>query len=105
MNDLVFLSKRVLNHALPGRINAVRADKKLNVPLVMTRDEVAVVLSLMNGTAQLLAKFLYGSGLPIMEAVRLRVKDIDESEYKCLHRRDRGIPGSWRAAHTTVAYV
>src|SRR6266571_9337447 len=77
MNALVFLYKRVLNHALEDRINAVRADKKVNVPVVMTRDEVATVLSLLEGTPQLVAKLLYGSGLRIMEAVRLRVKDID----------------------------
>ena len=77
MNALVFLYKRVLNHALEDRMNAVRADKKVNVPVVMTRDEVATVLSLMAGTPQLVAKLLYGSGLRIMEAVRLRVKDID----------------------------
>jgi integrase len=44
----------------------------------MTREEVATVLSLMRGTPQLVAKMLYGSGLRIMEAVRLRVKDILE---------------------------
>src|SRR5262245_20964361 len=77
MNALVFLYKRVLHHALEDRINAVRADKKVTVPVVMTRDEVATVLSLMEGTPQLVAKLLYGSGLRIMEAVRLRVKDID----------------------------
>ena len=77
MNALVFLYKRVLTHALQGSINAVRANKKINVPVVMTREEVATVLSLMDGTAQLVAKLLYGSGLRIMEAVRLRVKDID----------------------------
>ena len=77
MNALVFLYKRVLNHTLEGRINAVRADKKINVPVVMTREEVAAVISLLDGTAQLVAKLLYGSGLRIMEAVRIRVKDID----------------------------
>jgi site-specific recombinase XerD len=77
MNALVFLYKRVLNHALEGRINAVRAAKKINVPVVMTRAEVAAIISLMDGTAQLVAKLLYGSGLRIMEAVRLRVQDID----------------------------
>src|SRR2546426_6744155 len=77
MNALVFLDKRVLNHAMEGRINAVRADKKITVPVVMTREEVAAVISLMDGTAQVVAKLLYGSGLRIMEAVRLRVKDID----------------------------
>ena len=77
MNALVFLYKRVLDHAMEGRINAVRADKKTNVPVVMTREEVAAVISLLDGTAQLVAKLLYGSGLRIMEAVRIRVKDID----------------------------
>src|SRR3990172_8216569 len=43
----------------------------------MMRDEVAAVISLLEGTPQLVAKLLYGSGLRIMEAVRLRVKDVD----------------------------
>jgi integron integrase len=77
MNALVFLYKRVLNHTLEGHINAVRAAKKINVPVVMTRAEVAAIISLMDGTAQLVAKLLYGSGVRIMEAVRLRVQDID----------------------------
>ena len=77
MNALVFLYKRVLKHPMKESINAVRADKKINVPVVMTREEVAAVISLMGGTAQVVAKLLYGSGLRIMEAVRLRVKDVD----------------------------
>jgi site-specific recombinase XerD len=49
MNALVFLYKykRVLNHAMEGSINAVRADQKINVPVVMTREEVAAVISLL----------------------------------------------------------
>jgi integron integrase len=90
MNALVFLYKRVLNHVLEGRINAVRADKKINVPVVMTRDEVAAVLVLMDGTPQLVAKLLYGSGLRIMEAVRLRVKDIDFSMKQLTVRSGKG---------------
>ena len=77
MHALMFLDTRVLNHSLPGNINAVRADKKINVPVVMTREAVAAVISLLDGTAQVVAKLLYGSGLRIMEAVRIRVKDID----------------------------
>ena len=77
MNALVFLDTRVLNHALEGRIHAVRTDKKINVPMVLTRDEVAAVISLLDGTARLVAKCLYGSGIRIMEAVLIRVKDID----------------------------
>jgi site-specific recombinase XerD len=89
MHALVFLYKRVLNHALPGSINAVRADKKITVPVVMTREEVAV-LSLMDGTAQVVAKLLYGSGLRIMEAVRLRVKDIDYQMKQLTVRAGKG---------------
>ena len=50
MNALVFLYKRVLNHALEDRINAIRADKKVNVPVVMTREEVAAIIALLEGT-------------------------------------------------------
>ena len=78
MHALVFLDTRLLTHALPGRINAGRADKTIHVPVVMTRVEVAAVISRMDGTAQVVAKLLYGSGLRIMEAVRLKVKNIDD---------------------------
>jgi integron integrase len=77
MNALIFLYKRVLKLSMEGDINAVRAERKVNVPVVMTREEVAAVISLMNGTPQLVAKLLYGSGLRIMEAVRLRIQDVD----------------------------
>lgn len=77
MNALVFLYKRVLQQPMPGNIDAVRATKKAHIPVVMTREEVAAVLSFMEGTPQLIAKLLYGSGVRIMEAVRLRVQDID----------------------------
>ena len=90
MNALVFLYKRVLNHALQDRINAVRADKKINVPVVMTREEVAAVISLMDGTTQVVVKLLYGSGLRIMEAVRLRVKDIDYPMKQLTARSGKG---------------
>jgi integron integrase len=77
MNALVFLYKHVLKRSLDGNINAVWARKKVNIPVVMTREEVACVITLMEGTPQLVAKLLYGSGLRITEALRLRVQDID----------------------------
>ena len=48
--------------------------ERLHVPVLMTRDEVRAVITLMQGTPQLIAKLLYGCGLRIMEAVRLRVQ-------------------------------
>ena len=77
MNALVFLYKHVLKEPLDKEINAVRAPKKVTVPVVMTREEVAQVILLMEGTPQLVVKLLYGSGLRISEAVRLRIHDID----------------------------
>lgn len=90
MNALVFLYKRALHHELPERINAMRASKKINVPVVMTRDEVGAVLAFMGGTSQLVAMLLYGSGLRIMEAVRLRVKDIDYQMKQLTVRAGKG---------------
>ena len=83
MNALVFLYKHVLKRPLDQEINAVRASRKINIPVVMTREEVAQIIALMEGVPQLIVKLLYGSGLRIMETVRLRVQDIDY-ELKCL---------------------
>jgi integron integrase len=77
MNALVFLYRKVLEVALDQRIDAVRAERKVNVPVVLDRPEVARVLALLQGEPQVIVKLLYGSGLRIMEAVRLRIKDID----------------------------
>src|SRR5437660_1871411 len=77
MNALVFLYKRVLQVPLGGAISAVRAGRKVNLPVVLSRPEVAKVISLVEGVAQLVVQLLYGSGLRIMESVRLRIKDVD----------------------------
>ena len=102
MNALVFLYKRVLTHTLEGRINAVRADKKVNVPVVMTREEVAAIISLMDGTAQLVAKLLYGSDLRSMEAVRLRVQDIDFQMKQLAVRSGKGDRDRFTTFPTTL---
>jgi len=77
MNALVFLYKRVLKKPLEQSVDAVRAKKKVNIPVVMSREEVAQVIAVMDGVPQVIVKLLYGGGLRIMEALRLRVQDID----------------------------
>src|SRR6266699_2083885 len=77
MNALVFLYKRVLEQPLGGAIDAVRAERKVNVPVVLTREEVGRVVPLMAGVPQLIVKLLYGFGMRLMECVRLRVKYVD----------------------------
>jgi len=77
-NAILFLYRNVLNISLEGeRIDAVRARKKRNLPVVLTKDEVKRVIIAMFGVHQLMAKLLYGSGLRLMECIRLRVHDID----------------------------
>ena len=75
-NALVFLYRQVLKLPLEEQINAVRAERKVNLPVVLTREEVVKVIALLEGEPQLIVKLLYGSGLRIMEAVRLRIKVI-----------------------------
>jgi hypothetical protein len=62
MNALVFLYRKVLEVPLDQKIDAVRAERKQNVPVVMTREEVSKVVSLLEGVPQLIVKLLYGSG-------------------------------------------
>ena len=90
MNALVFLYKKVLKQPLDEEINAVRAPKKINVPVVMSREEVAQVITLIEGVPQLVVKLLYGSGLRIMEAVRLRIQDIDYAFKQLTVRSGKG---------------
>ncbi len=60
-----------------GRIEAIRANKGKQIPTVMSADEVVKVLDHLHGVHAVIAKLLYGCGLRISEAIRLRVKDID----------------------------
>ena len=77
LNALVFLYKAVLKQPLDGAINAVRAESKSHIPVVLTTEEVVRLLVLLEGVPQLVVKVLYGSGLRINEAIRWRVQDVD----------------------------
>jgi len=77
-NAILFLYRDVLKISLDDvEIKAVRARKKRNLPVVLTKQEVKRVILTMTGTYQLMAKLLYGSGLRLMECIRLRVHDLD----------------------------
>ena len=77
MNALVFLYKQVLDAPLQKRIEAIRSSKNRHIPVVLSPEEVKQILARLEGVPQLLVKLLYGSGLRITEAVRLRVQDLD----------------------------
>jgi integron integrase len=86
---LLFLYGRVLEQPLEG-VDALRAERKPRVPEVLTPEEVRRVIALLEGGPQLVMKLIYGSGLRLMEALRLRIKDID---FKMLSVTVRGGKG------------
>ena len=87
---LLFLYKEVLGSELPWLENVESAKRPQRLPVVLTRTEVDAVLSRMHGTNGLIARLLYGSGLRLMEAVRLRVKDLELERCEILVRDGKG---------------
>ncbi len=77
MNSILFLYREVLNMPLEDDIAPVRSRRQPRLPVVMSQEEVKKVLAYMQGIHLLMAKLLYGSGLRLMECVRLRVQDLD----------------------------
>jgi integron integrase len=86
----VFLYKVVLDRPLGEIQGAIRAKKPQRLPVVLTADEVRGVLQQLSGTHWLVACLLYGSGLRLMEAIRLRVKDLDFDHRAILVRQGKG---------------
>ncbi len=77
LNALVFLYKNILKTPLEDIGSFRRSRKQVKLPTVLDRDEVSRLLNCMSGMHLVIASMLYGSGLRRIEAVRLRVKDID----------------------------
>jgi hypothetical protein len=72
------------------RLDAVRAKKPQRLPTVMTRAETRRVIAGLSGVHQLIGKLLYGSGLRLMECLRLRVKDVDFAQHHLVVRQGKG---------------
>ena len=84
LSALLFLYKNVLGMTIEQVPDIVRAKKPQKLPVVLDRDEVRRVINNLIGVHKLVAALLYGSGLRLMEALQLRVKDLDFS-YSCIH--------------------
>ena len=87
---LLFLYREVLRIPIGTVEGIVRAKRPQRLPVVLTRSEVSAVLSRMTGTPKLVAALLYGSGLRLLEGVRLRVKDVDLESGELLVRDGKG---------------
>lgn len=87
---LLFLYKEVLQLELPWLDNVTQAKAPKRLPVVMTENEVRAVLARLDGAIWLICSLLYGSGLRIMECLRLRVKDVDLERCEILVREGKG---------------
>ena len=97
LSALLFLYRGVLRRELDGLDSAVRARRPTRLPVVLSRDEVRALLAGLTPPHRLVATLLYGGGLRLLEALRLRVKDVDFQRHQICVRepkggRDRAVP-------------
>ncbi|UWX03481.1 integron integrase [Pseudoxanthomonas sp. NC8] len=90
LSALLFLYREVLGVELPWLENVVRAKRPQRLPTVLAAGEVARLLACMEGRPWLLASLLYGTGMRLMEGLRLRVKDVDFARLEILVRDGKG---------------
>lgn len=87
---LLFLYKEILGVELPWLDDVEQAKTNKRLPVVLTKAEVQQVLSHLSGTQHLVVSLLYGTGMRILEALRLRVKDVDFARKEILIRDGKG---------------
>lgn len=87
---VLFLYKQVLERDIGLVQGVTRAKSSVRVPVVMSRDEVQLVLNRLQGREWLMASLMYGAGLRVMECVRLRVKDVDFGFSQIIVRDGKG---------------
>lgn len=87
---LLYLYKQVLAINLPWLDEVIQAKRPRRLPVVLTPSEVRQLLLHMDGTTGLIAQLLYGTGMRLMEALRLRVKDIEFTRREIVIREGKG---------------
>jgi integron integrase len=87
---ILFLYREVLGVELPWLENVTQAKTPARLPVVLTKAEVARVLGELRGTHQLFGRLLYGTGLRLLEGLRLRVHDVDFARREILVRNGKG---------------
>jgi integron integrase len=87
---ILFLYKEVLKLELAWMTDIVSAKRPIRLPVVLTQSEVAALLPHTSGTSGLILRLLYGTGMRIMECLRLRVKDVDFERCEITVREGKG---------------
>ena len=90
LSALLFLYRHVIGREVGELTDLVRARKSRRLPVVLTRDEVKAVLSQLDGGTWLMASLMYGSGLRLMECLRLRVLDVEFTRGEIVVRDGKG---------------
>jgi len=90
LSALLYLYREVLGIALPWLDNVNRPTRKRRIPSVLTRAAVAGLFAHMGGQTALLARLLYGTGMRLMEGMRLRIKDVDFERHVIIVRDAKG---------------
>lgn len=90
LSALLFLYRHVLAREIGDLGEVIRARKPKRLPVVMTREEAKAVLGQLRGDKWLMASLMYGSGLRLMECLRLRVQDIDFARNEIMVRDVKG---------------
>jgi integrase len=87
---ILFLYKRVLHRDIGPLGQVIRARKQRRLPVVLSREEVRRILGQLSGTKWLMASLLYGTGMRLIECLRLRIKDLDFSYQQIFVREGKG---------------
>ena len=87
---IIFLYREVLDSELPWLDDVEQAKKPQRLPVVLTVGEVQALLSRLGGTHALMGRLMYGTGMRLMETVRLRVKDVDFERREIIVREGKG---------------
>ena len=90
LSALLFLYRNVIGKEVGDLGHVIRARKPIHLPVVLTREEVKALLDQLSGDKWLMASLMYGSGLRLMECLRLRVQDIDFSRNEIMVRDGKG---------------
>jgi len=90
LNSLVFFYREVLGHNIDSLFTFTKASAPRRLPTVLSQDEMRRLLAALNGRSKLMASLMYGTGMRVMECVRLRVQDIDFDYLQITVRQGKG---------------
>lgn len=110
LSALLFMYRDVLDIQLPWMESVVRAKRPQRIPVVLSREEVKRLLAALDGVTWMMAGLLYGTGMRLMECMRLRIHDVDFDRREICVRngkggKDRRVPLPMRLADLLAARV